>query len=170
MINKKPAQLDRTDFKTLFDRYFDPVRSYVYYRCGNEEIATDVAQEVFVKVWEKQFDLKEGRIKWLLFRMARETFINVYRKERVKELYLESLRFSYTDSSEADEDLVYSELKERYESALARLPEKQREVFLMSRNDELKYSEIATLLGIGVKAVEKRMSAAITFLKRELDY
>jgi RNA polymerase sigma-70 factor (ECF subfamily) len=170
LINKKPEQLDTTDFKSLFDRYFDPVRSYVYYRCGNEEIATDVAQEVFVKVWEKQFDLKEGRIKWLLFRMAKETFINVYRKEKVRDLYLESLRFSYPDSQEADEDLVYGELKERYESALARLPEKHREVFLMSRNDELKYSEIAIRLGIGVKAVEKRMSAAIAFLRKELDY
>jgi RNA polymerase sigma-70 factor (ECF subfamily) len=67
-----------------------------------------------------------------------------------------------------DEELAFEELASSYAKALEKMPETQRVVFLMSRNDELKYSEIATCLDISVKAVEKRMSAALQFLRTEL--
>jgi len=51
---------------------------------------------------------------------------------------------------------------------LEKMPENQRTVFLMSRNDELKYHEIAECLNISVKTVEKRMSAALKLLRNEL--
>ena len=45
--------LGKTEFKLLFDTYFDAIRSFVFYRCGDANVASDVAQEVFMKVWEK---------------------------------------------------------------------------------------------------------------------
>jgi RNA polymerase sigma-70 factor (ECF subfamily) len=60
------------------------------------------------------------------------------------------------------------QLKLKYETALSRLPEKQRTVFLMSRNEELKYAEIAERLDISVKTVEKRMSAVLAYLRKVL--
>ena len=70
------------------------------------------------------------------------------------------LKFQYTEGVE-NTDLEYSELKKKYEKTLMKLPIKQREVFLMSRVEELKYSEIAERLRISVKAVEKRMKKAL---------
>ena len=148
--------------------YFDPVRSYIYYRCGDGDLATDIAQEVFIRVWEKEFDLSDPRIKGLLFKMARESFISMYRRKELEKKYNERVNFEYEELP-ADNEIDYTELKERYEKALAKLPVTQREVFLMSRNEELRYAEIAERIGISVKAVEKRMSAALAYLREALE-
>lgn len=160
--------MKREDFKRFFEINFDAVRSYLYYRCGDNDLATDIAQDVFMKIWEKKFDLSDARIKGLLFKMAREMFVSKYRRVEVEGRYMSSISFDYEQFA-ADEDLEYNELRERYERALAELPETQREVFLMSRNEELKYSEIAERLEISVKAVEKRMSGALAYLREVLE-
>lgn len=148
--------------------YFDQVRNYLFYTCGDKELSTDIAQEVFLKVWEKKFDINNERIKGLLYKMAKEMFISQYRKSMVERKYLESLKFNYEDS-DVDTSLEFRELTERYETVLAQLPVTQREVFLMSRNEEMKYSEIAERLNIGVKAVEKRMTQALAILRKSLN-
>jgi RNA polymerase sigma-70 factor (family 1) len=159
--------LDKEGFKGFFETWFDPIRNYLYYNCGDRDLSTDIAQEVFLKVWEKKFDISDERIKGLLYKMAKEIFISHYRKSMVERKYLESLKFSYEESS-TDSDFESKELSARYEAALARLPVTQREVFLMSRNEEMKYSEIAERLRISVKAVEKRMTLALSSLRISL--
>lgn len=160
--------MNRELFKQFFETWFDPVRNYIYYHCGDTEQATDIAQEVFLKIWEKKFDISDEKIKGLIYKMAREMYISAYRHTVVEKKYLESLKFEYEELS-TDAGPEYTELKERYEASLARLPETQREVFLMSRNEELKYSEIAERLGISVKAVEKRMTQALSSLRKSLN-
>jgi RNA polymerase sigma-70 factor (ECF subfamily) len=64
--------------------------------------------------------------------------------------------------------MQYKELKSKYEHTLANLGEKQRVVFLMSRMEGMKYSEIAEKLGISVKAVEKRMNGALSTFRQVL--
>lgn len=161
--------MTQEEFKGLFDEYFDPVRSYIYYRCGDTELATDISQEVFMQVWEKQFELQGGKIKGLLYKMAGDLFISRYRRMELEKKYMDSLEMDYLDNA-PDEEAEMAELTARYEKALAELPENQRVVFLMSRNDDLKYSEIATRLNISVKAVEKRMNKALSFLRDALEY
>ncbi len=159
--------MTREYFRRLFDDWFDPVRSYIYYRSGDAELSTDIAQETFLKLWEKQLVPEKGKEKGLLFKIAHDLFVSSYRKKKVADTYQQSLKFSFTELSQ-DESLEYRELKENYEKALSTMPEKQRVVFLMSRMEELKYQEIADRLGLSVKAVEKRMNLALTFLKHRL--
>jgi RNA polymerase sigma-70 factor (ECF subfamily) len=64
--------------------------------------------------------------------------------------------------------LEYKELARKYSEALTKMNENQRITFLMSRSEELKYQEIAERLNISVKAVEKRMSQALDYLRKEL--
>ena len=160
--------MDKVSFKSFFETYFDQIRNYLYYHCGDKELATDISQEVFLKIWKKRIDINDERIKGLLYKMAKEMFISDYRHMMVEKKYLESLKFSYEESS-SDHSLEYSELCVNYEKALTRLPETQREVFLMSRNEEMKYSEIAARLRISVKAVEKRMTLALSNLRKSLN-
>ena len=156
--------MTREEFKYIYDQYFDAIRRYLYFRSGNEELASDIAQEAFIKIWEKQFDYENKKIKSLLYKISGDMFISHIRKEKVASEYLKEIKFSFNEDNTGD-SLEYNELKQTYEKALAKLNEKQRTVFLMSRIEELKYKEIAERLDISVKAVEKRMSIALAELK-----
>ncbi|MEA1886515.1 MAG: RNA polymerase sigma-70 factor [Bacteroidota bacterium] len=161
--------MTQEEFKGLFDKYFDSIRAYIYYRCGDTETATDIAQEVFMQVWEKQFEIRGGRIKSLLYKISGDLFISKYRRKELEQRYMHSIELDYPEDS-PEEQVQLKELTARYEKALAALPENQRIVFLMSRNEELKYSEIAERLNISVKAVEKRMNKALSYLREALEY
>jgi RNA polymerase sigma-70 factor (ECF subfamily) len=157
----------KEQFRILFDLYFDDIRRYLYYRCGDTNISTDLAQDTFMRVWEKHMDLLPERDTGLLYKIAGDLFVSHTRRERLRQEAPKEIRFEQRDSSPEDE-LRYSELKEKYEKVLMKLPENQRVVFLMSRTEELSYQEIATRLSLSVKAVEKRMSGALKRLRKEL--
>jgi RNA polymerase sigma-70 factor (ECF subfamily) len=159
--------LTKEEFKLLFDNYFDSVRSYLVYRGAEKEQASDLAQDVFFKVWEKQMDIDIKTALRLLYKMARDMFISQYRRETLEMNYKSSLDFDSSDFSPEDH-LQYKELFSNYTIALAALSEKHRTVFLMSRMEGLKYHEIADRLQLSVKAVEKRMSIALAFIKQAL--
>ncbi|MFT5777232.1 MAG: RNA polymerase sigma-70 factor (family 1) [Crocinitomicaceae bacterium] len=159
--------MTKDQFKHCFDQYFDQLRNYIYYRCGDEERASDIAQESFMKIWEKDIDFDENKVKGLLYHIAKQLWISQYRKKESEKKYELSLTFK-PSSDNPDETLEYQELKNNYEETLAALPAKQREVFLMSRIDDLTYKEIAIRLEISVKAIEKRMSLALQELRKVL--
>ena len=154
-------------FKTLFSTYFEDVRRYILYRSGNDEIATDIAQDTFMRIWEKQMVIEPKTAKSLLFKIAGDLYISQYRKEQVSFKFFNTFQPNDTSRSPEDE-LNFQELQKAYDAALKSMPEKQRTVFLMNRIDELKYREIADQLELSVKAIEKRMSQALEHLKTQL--
>ena len=159
--------MNREEFKQLFDTYFNCIRNYIFYRSGDQELATDVAQETFLTLWEKTPKLVNGNIKALLFKIAGDIFISHLRKRKVVLKY--KAKFVDEEFSESPYDLMhYKELLRNYEITLESLPEKQRTVFLLSRMDGMKYFEIADNLGISAKAVEKRMKNALEYLRKAI--
>ncbi len=157
--------MTQEEFKTFFDRYFDDVRRYLLYRSGNEELATDIAQDTFLRLWEKQMTIDPKTVKSLLFKIANDFFISRYRKEKIAFRFFETFKPDEYSAS-PDENVRYEELTRAYEKALKSMPEKQRVVFLMNRIDEKKYKDIANELGLSVKAIEKRMKLALAHLKQ----
>jgi len=159
--------LKKEAFKILFDSYFEDVRKYILYRCGNEEVATDIAQDTFMRIWEKQIIVDSKTAKALLFKIAGDLFVTRYRHEKVAFKFFNTFQPNQKSTTPEDE-LHFKELTKAYEKALKTMPEKQRTVFLMNRIDELKYKEIADQLDLSVKAIEKRMSQALEHLKMNL--
>jgi RNA polymerase sigma-70 factor (ECF subfamily) len=159
--------LNQRAFQKLFDQYFERVRNYIFYRCGDPELATDITQDTFTRIWEKRLKPEKGKEKALLFKIAGDIFISDYRKKQTALKFAEAAK-QKQDNPSVDHEVDYHELKARYEKTLSNMNETQRIVFLMSRNDGLKYREIADHLDISVKAVEKRMHQALAYLKAHL--
>jgi len=160
--------LNKTEFKQLFDAWFDTIRSFIFYRCGDVDLASDMAQDVFMKIWEKRETLAGNNLKALLYKMANDMVISNYRKETSRNNFMQEMKLRHDYGLSPEDESLYMETAARYAAALEKMTESQRTVFLMSRNDELKYYEIAERLDISLKTVEKRMSAVLRFLRKEL--
>ncbi len=159
--------MTKEQFKTLFDQYFDDIRRYIYYRSGDEALSTDLAQDTFMRIWEKGLLLLPGKDAGLLYKIAGDLFVSHTRREKLRKEAPERIRFQQRGIG-PDEELEFRELQEKYEKALMKLPEDLRIVFLMSRMEELTYSEIAARLSLSVKAIEKRMTGALARLRKEI--
>jgi len=160
--------LSKEQFKVLFDTHFDAIRRYLYYRCADSELASDLAQDLFTRLWEKQMNLDPVRDRALLYKIASDLMVSKFRRRRLELNFSSSVTIS-GEIADTDKNVEYSELARRYSSALAKMGEIQRTAFLLSRNENLKYVEIAERLGLSVKAVEKRISVALDILRRELN-
>jgi len=160
--------LNKEEFKDVFDIHYDAIRSFVFYRCGDMEMASDVAQDVFLRIWEKRNMLNGNYIKPLLYKMATDVYISYYRKEQLHKNFEQSLMYENDSERSPEDDMSFNELVTTYAKALEQMSEKQRTVFMMSREDEMKYSEIADRLHISTKAVEKHVSAALRFLRKKM--
>ena len=163
--------MTKEEFKNLFDEQFDRIRNYIYYRSGDKELATDIAQDAFMKLWEKNFEYHPQQNVGLLYKLANDLFISGYRHAKIADNYKSHVRFKLNDEAiKPDEVMEYEQLKNEYEKALSEMSEKQRTVFLLNRRDGFKQTEIAEQLGISIKAVEKRMKNAMSLLRVRLNY
>ncbi len=159
--------MDNQEFKKIFDQKFDELRSCIYYRCGDVDLATDIAQDCFMKLWEKRDSIVMSQVTGLLFKMASDMYVNKFHHQKRTKKVFENIRFDLHDYS-PEELLTFKQLNEKYTMLIENMPEIQRSVFLMSRIDGLQYREIAERLGLGVKAVEKRMGNALNYLRNAL--
>lgn len=131
---------------------------------GNQ--AEDIAQEVFIKFWEKRHQLNiQSSIGAYLRRMAVNEGISYLRKQKRYEV--DELKPGLHDGQDSsmEEFFAGKELQKRIQQAIATLPPKCRLVFQLSRQEELSYKEIAQKLDISVKTVENQMGKALKTLR-----
>ncbi len=154
-------------FKFLFDSHFDSIRRYLYFRSGDTALSTDLAQDTFMRVWEKKLVFGPRKNRALLYKIASDLFVSHSRRRRVYKEIQKELKFDLNWENPEDQ-IHYKELQKKYENALTKISENQRIVFLMSRMDELTYREIADRLSLSIKTVEKRMSIALAIMRKEI--
>lgn len=152
-------------FKSIFELNYKLIRNYLVYKYKDVDRADDVTQNAFVILWENCKILKSEQAKSFLFTTAIRLSLNQIKHEKVV-LNFELKSNPNTSTAESPEFLLEeAELKKQLEQTISELPEKQREVFLMNRFDNMTYVEIASALGLSVKAVEKRMHQALQTLR-----
>ncbi|MEM9051981.1 MAG: RNA polymerase sigma-70 factor [Bacteroidota bacterium] len=160
--------LTAKEFEEVFDLYYKQVRNFLYYKTSKAELSEDVAQDAFVKLWETREKIDKSSLKAYVFTIANNLMINKLKREQLKFKFL-----NYTEQRNDNVTPEYliemQEFDQKLQAVLAKIPEGAREVFLMNRIDGLKYREIAEMLGLSMKAVEKRMSRALSILRDELD-
>ena len=155
------------DFKMIYDAHFDDLRRYLIYRSGDQDLSKDIAQNIFMKVWTKKIEIASGNIKSLLFKMATDEFISHIRKKKVEKEYTESIDLKLIREPDNNDDLL--EKKVLFQKALNQLPEKQKTAFLMNKMQGLTYEEIAEILNLSQKAIEKRIGLALKALKQNIN-
>ncbi len=154
-------------FRQLFDQYFKQVKNFIYYKLGDSDAAEDIAQECFVKVWENREKVKPESAKSYLYTIANNLTINQLKRQKV--IYKFLSRKAKLDHRETPQfQMELEEFDQHLQNAIASLSEKQRIVFLMNRIDNFTYAEIAERLEISVKAVEKRMTGALSSLRETI--
>ncbi len=170
LLVQRISQDCASSFKVLFLQYIDPVTNYAYHICGNEELANDVAQEVFMKVWEKRATLDSRKsIKYFLFVLVRNIIISNFRKLGSYKKYRDHFQFTAErNSNSLEKQLEANELSSLITSAIDKLPEKRKKVFQLSRNDALSYMEIAEKLDISPRTVEVHIALAIKNIREYL--
>ncbi|MEM8895633.1 MAG: sigma-70 family RNA polymerase sigma factor [Bacteroidota bacterium] len=159
--------MTQQEFKTCFDDWFDDIRNYISYRSYDPELATDITQEAYMKLWEKGLEYRGMQTRSLLYKIANELWISTYRKKQSEKNYAETQVLDFQKNT-TEESYNAEQLQDRISKSLAELPEKRRTVFLLSRMEGLTYQQIATQLDISVKAVEKRMSLTLETLRKKL--
>ncbi|MBL4704168.1 MAG: RNA polymerase sigma-70 factor [Flavobacteriales bacterium] len=164
-------QKDRSAFELLFRTHYEPLVGFVFKYLGNQPEAEEVVQDVYFQLWKKLDEVEiETSIKSYLYQAARNKSLNIIKHRIVQRKYEEHVQF-HDSPFDSTNQIEVDELQERIQKAIDTLPEKCREVFLLSRFEEKKYKEIAEELGISIKTVENQMGKALKVLRGELaDY
>ncbi len=162
----KPISLcDEATFSQVFDEYAISLHNYLFYKTGNKNLAQDLTQEAFVKLWQNCKKVIFATAKGYVFKTAKNLMLNQISHQKVV-LAFEQRSTNNINIQDPEFIIEEKEFQRQLEQAISELPEKQRVVFLMSRIDKKTYKEIASLLGISKQAVEKRMYNALNSLRK----
>ncbi|MEZ5104411.1 MAG: sigma-70 family RNA polymerase sigma factor [Draconibacterium sp.] len=161
--------IEKSEFIGLFNQLYRPVRNYIYYKTGDNDVADDIAQETFSKIWEKKETIRVETAKQLAYTIANNLCKNRFDHERVVLEFANSYKPGGNENS-PEFEMEMNEFNERLNSAINGLNDKSRVVFLMNRIDGLTYNEIAKTLDLSVKAIEKRMKNALDELKKSIEF
>ncbi|HBI80743.1 MAG TPA: RNA polymerase subunit sigma-70 [Bacteroidales bacterium] len=158
-------------FRGIFDQYYENIRHFAYFKTGDVHLSDDIVQETFIKLWDMRGKVNDSTVKSLLYTIAGNIVKNHYKHLKVVYNFQVSAKSEMTtNTSSADENIRMEQLDGQLQRVLAEIPPGPREVFLMSRIDGLTYDEIASRLGLSVKAIEKRMSEALAIFRKKFGY
>ncbi len=168
LILKEIKHGDIKAFETLFKRYYEALCRYGLTYVQTIEEAEEIVQDLFYRIWKNREQLEISfSVKAYLYGAVRNNALQYLEHLQVKQNYNE--HFTKVDKSDLlspDEELEYKELNEKLDNILNELPERQRDIFVLSRFEGLKYSEIAEKFGLSVKTIEAEMTKALKELRK----
>ncbi len=162
---------DINSFEMLFHRFYKGLFGYARTLVSSGEVAEEVVQDVFYNVWKNRESLRITR-SWqsYLFRSVYNNSMMYLRKTRREHTMEEGMVPEPRDRApDPSQELQFHEMSDKVSEAIRDLPERTREIFLMNRQEGLKYREIAERLSISVKTVEANMGKALRALRNTLE-
>lgn len=172
-IFQQIANGDHNAFTRLVDQYWNNLYGQAIAYLKDSHQAQDVVQEVFLTIWKNRKSFSDiERPEHYLYRMAKNRILSEFRKKLVIPIPDNMEQLQTASDSPADEQLAAKQLQELVQTVVDRMPPQRRTVFELSRQEGLKYEEIATRLGISRETVKGHMVKALaqmrTFMRHAL--
>ena len=164
-------------FKQLYDRFYPGLCVLASRYTGSIDTGQEIVQDTFLRIWEIRHDLIiESSIHTYLYASVRNACINHFKHMLVEQRYnaemvrqlQRSVSYLLISREDGHSLLANKELEEKIEDAIQALPEKCRQIFLLSRKEGLKYNEIASKTGLTVNTVQRQISIALEKLREML--
>ena len=172
-LNKEIAELTKgneSSLEVLFNYYYPRLfyfsKSFLKIETGID----DILQEVFLKVWQNRKKITSvTTFNAYIFTITKNLLLNEIRRRLNDEKIKDNLqKLSIAKEYRVFDDVEYNDLKEKIKNIINELPERQKEVYNLSREEGLTNKEIADKLGISPKTVEYHITQSISFLKKKI--
>ncbi len=168
---------DQKAFESLFRSYFGQLLQYAKEILKDHDMAQEMAEEAFVKLWENREKLNiNTSLRAYLFRSIYNQCINHFKHQKIKDKY--TLYFKhyiepqqYNNAYSFDFPLSHilnKEIEDLIERSINKLPQQCREIFIMSRYEDMRNDKIAEVLGVSVSTVKTQISRALVKLRKDL--
>ncbi|OUR91442.1 RNA polymerase subunit sigma-70 [Flavobacteriales bacterium 34_180_T64] len=159
---------EETLFSSMFMKHSKNLHDFLYYKFGAHLNPEDKVQEAFIKLWENCSKITPDKAKSFLFTTANNLMLNAYAHQKVVLKHQQTKPKSYTNET-PEFILEEQEYLHKLETAISKLTEAQRTAFLLNRIEGKRFKEIAEILEISTKAVEKRIYGALKKIREDID-
>ena len=158
---------DTDAFSFLFKKYYESLYRFAGRFVRDPQTAENIVQDVFVKIWSNREQLIiQSNVKSYLYRAVTNHALNLLKRERRMTGTEDESDYRDNSVKTPEEELIDREMFAAVHRAIDKLPAQCRRIYLMHRYDDLKYSEIAEILGISINTVKTQMRRAFISLKK----
>lgn len=159
----------KTAFGNLFDRYFPALKYFAQGYVKDKGDAEELVHDTFMAIWEKREQLTfDASLKPYLYKALRNKCLNFARKQKL-EIQEVGENFEPTGNiPDPLQDLTKKETEQRIFAAIEKLPPRCRQIFLLSRTENLSYKEIAEVMELSSKTVENQIAIALKSIRKSL--
>lgn len=171
-------EISESTFKIYFRELYPQLAFFASRFVDGEEVE-DVVQDSFVALWNNKNRMNDvEHVRMFLFRSVYNNSLNVIKHRKIsqgyaaeaKKIALRKMEYYAAELNDAAEDVEKTELKKQIDDAVNTLPDKMRQVFVMSYMHDMKNKDIADIMGVSVRTVEAHLYKAIKHLRSRLGY
>jgi RNA polymerase sigma-70 factor (ECF subfamily) len=168
ILVKEIKEGDHNSFRQIYYKYSEKVYLFAIRYINNIEDAEEIVQEVFSRIWEYKDNLDENKsFNGYILTITKNIIFNEYRKKINFDIYARYIiNYIKGISNQTENQVIYENVKSIISKEIDNLPPKRKQIFNLSRNEGLSYSEIAKKLGISQKTVETHLRLALSRLKK----
>lgn len=161
------AQGNEQAFRKMFDGYSNKLFNYAFRITDNEELAEEIIMDTFLKIWINRADLTSiNRFDSYLYTIVRNRAFNAIKRRAHEAVILKDLSLSKSEYEDCTEEtVIYNDYRHLLHQAVNQLPPQQRLVYTLSREEGLKYDEIALQTNLSKNTVKAHLKKAVSTLR-----
>ncbi|NBC24757.1 MAG: RNA polymerase sigma-70 factor [Bacteroidetes bacterium] len=158
---------DEQAFRIIYDRYWSKLFHYALNVLEDKTVCEDIVQEVFVSLWQSSDSLKIDNLSAYLFQSVKFQIFKYLRNYKIARRHLERIALLQSHNDTEDQ-LIAKELETELNRVIDCLPERCRQIFLLSRIEHRSNQEISLQLGLSIQTVKNQISKALAYLREEI--